>query len=111
MLQPPRRVRPGGQLGVVRRDQGRRAALAHDLDQLGEHRLGRVRVEVAGGLVGEDEGRGVGERAGDGDALLLAAGEAGRAVGEAVGEAQPVEEVGGAAAGASASSGRRAGAA
>ena len=32
-------------------------------------------VEVAGGLVGEDDGRAVDERAGDGDALALAAGE------------------------------------
>ena len=40
----------------------------HDLDR-------RVAVERAGGLVGEDEGRLVDERPGDGDALLLAARE------------------------------------
>lgn len=32
-------------------------------------------VEVAGGFVGQEEGGFVDERAGDGDALLLAAGE------------------------------------
>ena len=41
-------------------------------------------VEVAGRLVGEQDGRPGDERAGDGDALLLAAGELGRAVGQAV---------------------------
>ena len=40
----------------------------------------RRRVEVAGRLVGEHHARARDERAGDGDALLLAAGELGRAV-------------------------------
>ena len=40
-----------------------------------EDRLGGLGVEVAGGLVGGEDRRVVGERAGDGDALLLAAGE------------------------------------
>ena len=44
-------------------------------------------VEVAGGLVGQDDRRGADERAGDGDALALAAGELGRVVVEAVVEA------------------------
>lgn len=35
----------------------------------------RARIEVAGGLVGENERRAGDQRAGDGDALLLAAGE------------------------------------
>ena len=57
----------------------------------GEHVGGRRRVEVAGGLVGEDQ-RGLGDqRPGDGDALLLAAGQlAGPVVGP-VGEADLVE--------------------
>ena len=40
-----------------------------------EHGVGGLRVEVAGGLVGGDDRRVVGERTGNGDALLLAAGE------------------------------------
>ena len=39
-----------------------------------EHRVRRSRVEVAGRLVGDDQRRIVRERAGDRDALLLAAG-------------------------------------
>ena len=41
-------------------------------------------VEVAGGFVGEDELRPGDQRASDGDALLLPAGQLGRAVLEAV---------------------------
>ena len=53
---------------------------AHDLDA-------GARIQVAGGLVGEEERRLVDEGAGDGDALLLAAGElVGQVVG-AVGKA------------------------
>ncbi|MEJ7618905.1 MAG: hypothetical protein WKF30_18465 [Pyrinomonadaceae bacterium] len=35
--------------------------------------MGASGIEIAGGLVGEQHARTVGERAGDGDALLLAA--------------------------------------
>ncbi len=45
--------------------------VAHELEDLGA----RGRVEVAGRLVGEQDGRTRRERPGDGDALLLAAGE------------------------------------
>ena len=51
-----------------------------------------VRVEVAGGLVGEQDGRGEGEGAGDGDALALAAGEFVGEVIEAVAELHEVEQ-------------------
>ena len=50
-------------------------------------------VEVAGRLVGEDDLRAARQRAGDGDALLLAAGELGRAVLEPVAEADGVDDV------------------
>ena len=52
----------GVALGVERVEEG------HDLDA-------GFGVEVAGGLVGEDDGRAVDQGAGDGDALALAAGE------------------------------------
>lgn len=61
-----------------------------------EDEVGVAHVEVAGGFVGQDDGGGVGEGAGDGDALLLAAGEL---VGQALGfvaEADVVEELVGA---------------
>ena len=47
------------------------AELVEELDDL----LAGVEVEVAGRLVGEDDGGVVGEGAGDGDALLLSAGK------------------------------------
>ncbi len=40
-----------------------------------QHRVARGFVEIAGGLVGEDQFRACRERPADGDALLLAAGE------------------------------------
>ena len=53
---------------------------------------GRVRVEVAGGLVGDDDGGATHEGAGDGDALLLAAGHLGGAVAQAIRDAQGVDD-------------------
>ena len=44
-----------------------------------DHDLAVLRVEVAGGLVGEDDARVVGDGARDRHALLLAAGELARA--------------------------------
>ena len=57
--------------------RGRRRAPA---GQRGEDMAGRVRVEVAGRLVGEQHARSVGDGAGDRDALLLAARQLGRPV-------------------------------
>src|SRR5690349_19288619 len=53
----------------------------------------RIAVEVPGGLVGEEERRRVAERAGDGDALLLPAGQLIGKVMRAVGEADACEEI------------------
>ena len=53
-------------------------------------------VEFAGGLVGEQDGGGVGQGHGDGDALLLAAGHLVRAAVAAVGDAQQLQEFQGA---------------
>ena len=61
---------------------------AHEAEDLGAG----ARVEVAGGLVGEDDPGPRGERAGDGDALLLAAGELRRAVAEPVAEPDGVDD-------------------
>src|ERR671926_296980 len=51
----------------------------------------RPRVEVAGGLVGEHDGRAGDQRPGQRDPLLLAARELGRAVGAAVPQPDRVE--------------------
>ena len=50
------------------------------VDQRVEHPARGPRVEIAGRLVGQKDARPVGQRAGDGDALLLAAGKLRRAV-------------------------------
>src|SRR5438477_9784109 len=55
---------------VVRSDERRAAFAAHEVRKFGEDDVGGVLVEIAGGLVGEDQRRLVGECAGDGDALL-----------------------------------------
>src|SRR3954453_22311375 len=81
----PARHRGGDRL--VGDHDHRLAELVDGAAQQAEHLLGGVRVQVAGRLVGEQHGRPVHERAGDGDALLLAAGELGRPVRQAV--AQP----------------------
>ena len=56
------------------------AGAAHELDQQREDAVGGVWIEIAGRLVGQQQRRAVGQRAGDGDALLLAAGEPRRAM-------------------------------
>src|SRR5690606_25269152 len=56
--------------GVVRDHADRRAFLVQLFEELHD-RLAVLRVEVAGGLVSEQDGRGAGHRAGNGDALLL----------------------------------------
>ncbi len=60
------------------------------------HFLGGVGVECAGGFVGQDQGGTVDDRAGDGDALLLTAGELVGFVVESVAEADAIEGSGGA---------------
>ncbi len=55
------------------------------------HRLAVAGVEVAGRLVGEQDARAAGEGAGDGNALLLAAGKLVRQMPAAVAHADPLE--------------------
>ena len=59
----------------MRRDQQRDAALALQFPQQVQEPGGRGAVEVRGRLVGDHHGRVAGQRAGDRDALLLAADE------------------------------------
>ena len=64
---------------AVRHQDDGQVPLGVELPQQREDRLPRLRVEVAGRLVGQDESRLGHERPRDGDALLLAAGELGGA--------------------------------
>src|SRR5258708_28626349 len=78
---------------VVRSDQRRAPFAAHEVQELGEDDVGGVLVEVAGGLVGEDQGRLVGERARHADALLLAAGELRRPMVESLRQPELAEQL------------------
>ena len=77
---------------LVRDEQDGQAELPVEVAQQLEDRAGGLRVEGAGGLVGEQHLGVAGQGAGDADALLLAAGELGRVVLGLVGEADEVEQ-------------------
>ena len=63
----------GGDGRVVRHQDDGEPVLAVELAEEVENLLSRLRVEVAGRLIGDQEGAAVDERAGDRHALLLAA--------------------------------------
>jgi len=58
----------------MRGDQGRQTGLAHQRLQGIEDVISGFRIEIAGRLVGQKQGRRIGDGAGDRNALLLAAG-------------------------------------
>ena len=82
-----------GQVGhrrVVGDQHHRLAELRHRLPEHVQQALGALGVEGAGGLVGEDDRRLGEQRPGDGDALLLAAGQLLGRVVEPVADAEPL---------------------
>jgi hypothetical protein len=88
-------VHPGGQVHIMRgnqRPQSRRADKRH-------HRIedvpGRVRVEVAGRLIGKQDARRIGDRPSNRDPLLLATGQFRRTVGAAGQKPEVIEELAG----------------
>ena len=92
-MQPHDAVHLRGDALVVSRDQRRAALAAHEAEELGEDDVGGVLVEIAGRLVGQHQRRLVGERAGDGDALLLAARQLRRAMIEPLGKPERAEQL------------------
>src|SRR4029453_13294333 len=85
---PPARRAPPTTRGARRGgrdDDDRDALLAVQRAQHVHDLVRRARIEIAGGLVGQDHARPVDERAGDRDPLLLAARELARRVALAVG--------------------------
>ena len=68
-------VHAGGEVEIVGGDKSCQARLAHETEQLIEHALGGMRIEISGGFVGEKKPRTIGDGAGDGDTLLLPAGK------------------------------------
>ena len=81
----------GGGFGVVGDEDDGLAQLVVELAEHAQDGFGILGVEIAGGLVGEEDFRFGDDGAGDGDALLLAAGESGRLVVEAVAQAEQVD--------------------
>ena len=81
-----------GEAEVVGDDDDGGAVLLVDLEEEVVHRVAGLGVEVAGGLVGEEELGREDQGAGEGDALLLAAGELAGAVGDAVAQGDLVEQ-------------------
>ena len=82
-----------GRARVVRDHHGRLAGVLHGLAQELEDLAAGLGVEVAGRLVREDDGRLRDQRAGDRDALLLAARELGRTVAAAILEADRLDQL------------------
>jgi hypothetical protein len=72
-------------------DQGGDAFGFHDGVQQAHDLLGGLRVELTGGLVGQQELRAAGQRPGDRDPLLLAAGQLAGALPGVLAEAHDVE--------------------
>ena len=71
---------------IVSDDHGEGADLAVDALDSFEHQDAGFHVEGAGGFVSEQEFRPFGDRAGDGNPLLFAAGKLGREVVGAIGQ-------------------------
>src|SRR5580693_10192888 len=86
-------VRVRGPARVMGHHDNRLAEIGHRAPQEREQVRGGVRVEVAGGLVGEDEVRLVDQRPRARHALLLAAGQLIRAVGQPVADTQLLDQV------------------
>src|SRR5881628_2753409 len=81
-----------GETRIVR-DHADRRALAMQLAQQFHHRLAVFGVEISGRLVRKQDGRLAAQRAGDGDALLLAAGELRRVMFHAMGHADAFQRL------------------
>lgn len=81
----------GGQAGIMGDHHQGHLALAVEGEEQLQHFFRGARVEVAGWFVGEDQRRLADQRASDGDALPLAAGEVRRTMAGALGQADPGE--------------------
>ena len=82
----------GGDGGIVG-DEDNGVPVCMELVEQGEDVLGCGGIESCGWLIGEEYAGISGERAGDGNALLLTAGEFAGTVGSAFGEADSCEQL------------------
>ena len=86
-------IAAGGDVGLVGDDEHRAAMLAVEVHQQLQDLLGRTTVEVAGGLVGEDQLGLVHEGPGDGDPLALTTRELRRPVVQALAEPHELQSL------------------
>ena len=82
----------GGDFGIVRRDDQRRLSFRDDRIKQFDDFLAGMRIEIAGGFIGENQFRLIDERPGDGHALALATGQFRRAMVHALGQADAREK-------------------
>ena len=83
ILEPDNPHHATGEIEIVRGDQGADPLLADETDKFLVNLFGGARIEISGRLVGQEQERLVGKRAGDGDTLALAARKFRRAMGQA----------------------------
>ncbi len=86
-------VHAGREIQIVRGDHRRHAFLVHELHKLVENAIGGVGIEIAGGLVRQQDLRLIGDGAGNGHALLLTAGKFRRPMVPALRETKRPQEV------------------
>jgi hypothetical protein len=67
-------VHSGRKSLIMRRDQRCTSLASHEVQELGKYRVRRLLIEVSGWLIGKHERRLVGQRTGNRDPLLFAAG-------------------------------------
>src|ERR1700730_2846540 len=79
-------------LGIVGDHQDGLPQLLVRLSQHSQHYIGVFRIQVAGGLVSQDNGRLVDQSSGQGHALLLAAGKFGRPMVKTLGKSQQITD-------------------
>ena len=98
-MEPQDAVHLGGDALVVGRDQRRAAFAADEIQEFGEDDVGGGSSRLPVGSSASTKRRAVGQRAGDRDALLLAARQFGRAMVEPLAETERGQQFGGASAG------------
>ena len=86
-------ARAGGERGIVRDQHQRGAGFAIQPEEHLDDRAARLRIEIAGGLIGEKDLRPMDESAGQRHALLFAAGKLERVMMEPLGEADLRENI------------------
>jgi hypothetical protein len=87
-------VTTAGEVVIMRHHNESASPIASEIEEQGHDDLAIFRVQIAGGLISEENGGIVDQLPGDGDALLLPAAEFRREVIHSVAKTDPLEELG-----------------